>query len=1099
MEQTSKVLLDVEIKATEALKELAELKIKTDELRAEQKKLDTSTDEGKQKYAAYGEQIKALNAAAKERSKTIQNEIKTQNQQQNSLEQLKAKLSLLTQQYNSLSEADRKGAKGMQLAGAINEVTNELNSAEQGIQNYKRQVGGYQEATKGLRTEIKELTEALIRMKLAGEDSSAEYKTMADKLATMKDAMGDVNQETKGLGSDTKQFDTLSAAVTTASAAFAAYQSVAGLMANDDKEMAKTMQTLQIAMVALSAAITIQNNLQKQGLLYKAAENILVKVGINQTLRAAAAEAAYTKMKTAGTMGAKIAAAAQWLWNAALSANPVVLVALAVATLVAGIILLTKALASDTAEEKEAAAASAAFEKQTEKTAAAVAKRQREQLAATNERKNAWKDEELELRKNGATSEQIAKAKARAEQDLRDIEIKALNDISEARADELRASKRNYDAQVALLKQMKVGSKDYKEQADKVKELASAHNELSNTYAEGLQKTKELNQEGAEAQIEYLEKQREAYRKAALKALDDQKAIADERAAQNKINLDNEFFAQQEFSTKEFERLQAYEKEKLTMQKSFGQITAQEYAASMQLLSEKEKTFNLQRVDEIKKNYEEQIKAVKSMVKQSEVETLAATSEKYDKEIEELRKHYENLAAEAQKYESMQAAGIDLTTAEEERYKKLQTMLFENAAYQLQLEESKEQEKFEIQERFLSERIKAIDTASTEEYAMELAKFTDNELEKDRIAVEMAQKRLKELREMEAKETDPAKKLALQTEIAQAEGSLRASQAKQNLDLLNNDLLNTSLTEKQKYEIKKKYLEEQMALYEGNATKQAEISKDMVELEKQRANERVAAFSEYSGAAIQLLSSLNDVAKGMEERELQQYEQSNEQKKNSLKQRLDQGLISQEEYDKGVAAADNELDKKKKEIALKQAKREKALQIMSAIVNTATSIMSIWAQVPKFDFGVSTIALTAVAAAIGAAQVAAIAAQPLPTAAKGGLIGGHKHAAGGTLIEAEQGEAIINAKSMNNPVLRRFASLINEAGGGIPFVGGAITPASDGGYYSRNSAGSVSNNDLSKFSEQLGNTIASIKTYVTVEDIRRADLNYTEVEYINKN
>ena len=46
MSDEKKVLIDVDIKATAALKELAELRIKADELRKSQKELDTTTEEG---------------------------------------------------------------------------------------------------------------------------------------------------------------------------------------------------------------------------------------------------------------------------------------------------------------------------------------------------------------------------------------------------------------------------------------------------------------------------------------------------------------------------------------------------------------------------------------------------------------------------------------------------------------------------------------------------------------------------------------------------------------------------------------------------------------------------------------------------------------------------------------------------------------------------------------------------------------------------------------------------------------------------------------------------------------------------------------------
>ena len=50
MSDEKKVLIDVDIKATAALKELAELRIKADELRKAQKELDTPTEEGRTQY-----------------------------------------------------------------------------------------------------------------------------------------------------------------------------------------------------------------------------------------------------------------------------------------------------------------------------------------------------------------------------------------------------------------------------------------------------------------------------------------------------------------------------------------------------------------------------------------------------------------------------------------------------------------------------------------------------------------------------------------------------------------------------------------------------------------------------------------------------------------------------------------------------------------------------------------------------------------------------------------------------------------------------------------------------------------------------------------
>ena len=60
---------------------------------------------------------------------------------------------------------------------------------------------------------------------------------------------------------------------------------------------------------------------------------------------------------------------------------------------------------------------------------------------------------------------------------------------------------------------------------------------------------------------------------------------------------------------------------------------------------------------------------------------------------------------------------------------------------------------------------------------------------------------------------------------------------------------------------------------------------------------------------------------------------------------------------------------------------------------------------------------------------------------KGGLIGGKRHAEGGTLIEAEKGEAIMTrgAVTMFGPLL----SMMNQAGGGATFNSNLMTTLMD--------------------------------------------------------
>ncbi len=96
---------------------------------------------------------------------------------------------------------------------------------------------------------------------------------------------------------------------------------------------------------------------------------------------------------------------------------------------------------------------------------------------------------------------------------------------------------------------------------------------------------------------------------------------------------------------------------------------------------------------------------------------------------------------------------------------------------------------------------------------------------------------------------------------------------------------------------------------------------------------------------------------------------------------------------------------KEKEVKRKQAEADKRKAIMDAVINTAVAVVK---SLPNF-------VLAGIAGAIGAAQIALIAATPIPKFAKGGavpssdiqgMIDGRSHSAGGVLIEAEGNEFI---------------------------------------------------------------------------------------------
>lgn len=113
-------------------------------------------------------------------------------------------------------------------------------------------------------------------------------------------------------------------------------------------------------------------------------------------------------------------------------------------------------------------------------------------------------------------------------------------------------------------------------------------------------------------------------------------------------------------------------------------------------------------------------------------------------------------------------------------------------------------------------------------------------------------------------------------------------------------------------------------------------------------------------------------------------------------QRIDEDISALEEYydrqielagdDESQRAALEEerelkrqqLEEKKKQEQVKAARAQKAQAIFQIGLNTAQAILGIWAQVPKFDFGISAGALTAFVSGLGAAQIAAVLAKPIP-------------------------------------------------------------------------------------------------------------------------
>jgi tubulin-specific chaperone A len=112
-----------------------------------------------------------------------------------------------------------------------------------------------------------------------------------------------------------------------------------------------------------------------------------------------------------------------------------------------------------------------------------------------------------------------------------------------------------------------------------------------------------------------------------------------------------------------------------------------------------------------------------------------------------------------------------------------------------------------------------------------------------------------------------------------------------------------------------------------------------------------------------------------ENAQLRNYEKNNEARKRSLKKQLDNGYINQVQYKREIEKMEVDTEKKRAELAYKQAKREKAIAIASTITGTAQAVVGALGNKPWTPFN---FALASMVGAIGALNLATIAKTPLP-------------------------------------------------------------------------------------------------------------------------
>jgi hypothetical protein len=200
-------------------------------------------------------------------------------------------------------------------------------TAEQFSEALKSGQTEVQEPTESLRQRLKTLTQQIAEMKLAGDDGTETFQKLVVEAGNIKDAMADAGAEIKNAGSDTRTFDNLLGSAQAVAGGFAVAQGAVALFGEENKDLEKTMLKVNAAIAITQGLQSISSALEKEGALSLLATNIQLKVKNAQKV-------IETGLESQSIIVRGGAIVAQKALNAAMAANPIGIVVVALAGLI---------------------------------------------------------------------------------------------------------------------------------------------------------------------------------------------------------------------------------------------------------------------------------------------------------------------------------------------------------------------------------------------------------------------------------------------------------------------------------------------------------------------------------------------------------------------------------------------------------------------------------------------------------------------------------------------------------------------------------------------------------------------------------------------
>jgi hypothetical protein len=483
-----------------------------------------------------------------------------------------------------------------------------------------------------------------------------------------------------------------------------------------------------------------------------------------------------------------------------------------------------------------------------------------------------------------------------------------------------------------------------------------------------------------------------------------------------------------------------------------------------------------QKIDAVKGNSSAEMALRQSLLQEMNNE-LAKASEEYEKNRASLDLQNRLASVEEGSEEEMSLRLEILDKQKEEEMKVAES----NGADVSLIEKKYLNEKRKIYEEYAADSVDEISKAAAAEQVVRNAQYNSDLKELEKLHA----KKLVSDEEYEKKKADITERYSIDTAKA-AVDSLEEQISVENLSQDDREKLAEQL-QKAKADL-------------ANAEADAEIAaiKRVQDEEEDSYKKRMKNAQRWMGVASDAIGAVGSLMSTLYERDIDNIEkeqEANEEAYNADVERIEalaeSGAISEEEAEVRKRAAEaetsrknEELEKKKVQLQQKQAKWDKAVQIAQTGIATARGIMEAWQLGPVLGA-----IMAGVVAAMGAVQVATIAATPIPAYKEGTKNGGH---IGGLAIVGDGGKqevVVYGGKSWITPDVPTVVDLprgaevfpdINEFVGNV-----SMNPIYDSGTNSP-----VVVNDYSELSREMKGIRGELRKIMTIIHKEAYNSNY---------